>query len=165
MFRDVASAEEQPLVSRVMKLGRRRFSAIQEAVEASPELASGFSGELEEFLDWVECDCFPFQWRIDLALDATRYLARAPQAFLLFDKLEEFSRDPDKLPSVLELLSKLVYLDSNEMRWAYKDGVVKEMLVRAYASMNSRCRNLGERIQEKLLMEGFFDYLDIDPGS
>lgn len=44
---------------------------------------------------------------------------------MLFDKLEEFSRDPDKLPSVLELLSKLVYLDSNEMRWAYKDGVVK----------------------------------------
>ena len=98
----------------------RRFLQIEEAINSLGEPIDAFRAELGEFFDWIECECFPFEWRSNYIIKAIDQLDKAPQSFTLLDALKEFSSMKARLDHVVEIFYKLVSKASEELRWSYQ---------------------------------------------
>ena len=158
-----AAGTERTACERAMALWERRFAQIGETLAAGSK-ASDFREEIGEFFDWFECECFPFEWRVAHVLKAIDCLDKAPQSHSLLDQLGEYSAAPDRLNLVVEVFHRLLAKPSDELRWSYRATVVKNLLERGFASPNPATRRLTLEAQERLLGQGLFDYLDVEPA-
>ena len=81
-----------------MKLWDRRFAQIESALFSDPAITDNFRRELEEFADWIECECFPFEWRTDdRVIKAVSRLTKAPRAYSILEALETYSALDERL--------------------------------------------------------------------
>ena len=159
-----AAGADRTACERAMALWERRFAQIGDALAAGGEPAN-FQDELGEFFDWFECECFPFEWRVSHLLQAIDSLDKAPRSFSLLDQLKDYSAVPDRLDRVVEVFHRLLARPSDELRWSYQAAVVRTLLERGFAAANPATRRLTLEAQERLLGQGLFDSLDVEPSA
>jgi hypothetical protein len=146
---------------KVMHLWERRFANIVNAIEADTSPAGVFNDELGTFIDWFECECFPFTWRVDQVMRAIKYLEEAPNAYSLIEALDKCTAAGERLDDAVRILHALVPKVSDEFRWSYSDNHLKPLLEKGLVSHNPVTHRLTREIQESLLNWGLFTYLDM----
>jgi hypothetical protein len=151
--------KNKALYARVMLLWDRRFTAIERAIDFGLR-APEFDPELTEFIDWIVCEAFPFNWRFDRVMKAITRLERAPRAFSLIEKLEKLTSTGKRVRPVVRLLHALASKGWEELRWSFRDKHVKPILERGF-SAGGQTRALTLELQELLLRRGFFEYLEV----
>jgi hypothetical protein len=156
------SEEHAQIFKRTMNLWDRRFSRIETLLQSGSQPAETFHEELSEFLRWLPCECFPFEWRADRVMKAIGRLERGPRIYGLVENLEEISSSAERLPAAMKILRAVIERLPEDFRWAYREEHLKPLLRRGMASPDMDIRRITEEIQEALLRCGCFEYLNLD---
>ena len=162
IFADAEPPENQSLYERVMQLWDHWFRRIRELVQSKSQARTNFTAELGEFIEWLDCNCFAFEWRFKRAIEAIAYMETPPRAYRLIDTLSDFAAH-DKLDEAVMILHAIAAKSSDEIQWAYREERLKPLLKHAFASRKRVIVLLAESIQERLLSAGLFEYLDLSP--
>jgi hypothetical protein len=160
IFADAARAEHEPLYERVMQLWDYWFARIREAVDVKAKPRAEFNDELNEFVQWLNCSCFPFEWRFRRTLEAIAYMDKLPRSYNLMEALGEFA-SAGNLEEAIAILHAVAVKGSDEIQWAYSEEQLKPILKGGLLSKNRVTALLSESIQERLLSAGLFEYLDV----
>src|SRR5439155_7084441 len=99
-----AIPEHAELYRRTMNLWDRRFSRIEDAIDAGRNNASDFYEELSEFMRWFDCECFPLDWRFDRTLKAIGRMDRPPRSYTLIETLNRLASTPELLGKTIVIL-------------------------------------------------------------
>jgi hypothetical protein len=162
IFADAEPPENQSLYERVMQLWDHWFRRIRELVESKSQPRTNFTNELGAFIQWLDCNCFAFEWRFKRATEAIAYMETPLRAYGLIETLSDFAAH-EKLDEAIVILHAIAAKSSDEMQWAYGEDRLKPLLIHAFASHNRVTVLLAESIQERLLSAGLFEYLDLRP--
>jgi hypothetical protein len=161
----VPEGDDNGLFERVMKLWDRRFANVEEKLDSPGQPRGEFEDELGQFLGWLKCDCFPFPWRYDRVTKVIRRLEATPGSYFVVETLEHLTQSGQHVDEAVKILHALIGKASQEFRWAYREEYLKLLLQRGFRSTNQETRNLSEAIQEVLLRDGHFQFLEIDPDG
>src|SRR5438309_10655916 len=101
-----------------MQIWERRYAQIAKALKNATGSPDEFNAELAESTDWLNCECFPFEWRFNQAKSALELVKKVPQAYRLLKAISEFSLLPGRLEPVLELLRALLKRPTDQLRWS-----------------------------------------------
>lgn len=154
-------AEHESIYERIMELWDRRFSMITAKRAGGAYTSEEVHEELSAFVRWLACECFPFEWRHEYVLRAIHLLQRAPQAAYTMRTLKALSEDSAKTGPCTEILEALLAKETEIVSWAYQDDEMKPILIRGLQSSDSQIQERTRRIQEMLLRQGLFEYLDL----
>jgi hypothetical protein len=158
--RHTGEPPDAKVVGRVLRIWERRYAQIEKKLKID-DASSEYDGELVDSIDWLSCECFPFEWRLNHAKSALKRLRKAPQAYQLLKAITEFSVLPDRLESMLELLKALLKRPSDELRWSiqYKD--LAPVILLGLASGKPNTKKLAKECKDLLLKMGFSDFLNL----
>jgi hypothetical protein len=154
-------AEHAELYRRTLNLWDRRFSQIEAMIEAEGSSASGFYEELSEFMRWLDCECFALDWRFDRILKAIRRMDRAPRSYTLMETLDRLAATPELLHRTIVILHAVISKRTDEMMWGYREEKLKPLLEKGLGASDRETVRLTEEVQERLLRDGFLEYVDI----
>ncbi len=157
--------ENEPLFERVRMIWDRRFTEIQKRRENGTYRSEDVHEELSAFLQWIECECHPFEWRAGRVLQAIKLLEKPAQAASIIRTLETLSNAPEKLGACTEILEALISKESEIVSWTYREQHLKPILNRGLQSGDQVIEERVRRIQEILLRQGLFDYLELDTAG
>jgi len=162
IFEKSPATEEMKNLSRlVCRMWDRHFQKIKRKLDSNDIEPMDVEGELSAFIGWIECECFPFDWRHRRVLAAIGCLKKVSRSGFTIKKLEEISSKPERLSAAMELLDALVSKESENLCWSYQKETVRPILQRGFASADENTRQLAGRVQERLLEHGLFEYLNI----
>jgi AcrR family transcriptional regulator len=153
--------DHSSLYHRVTELWEERFSMINGKLKTKGYSAEDVREELSAFVRWLGCECFPFEWRLKYVLQAIHLLDQAPHAAYSMRTLEEFSSNPERLNACLQVLEALLTREREIVSWTYSEIEMKPILSRGIHSQEDSTRDRAKRIQELLLRNGLFSYLDL----
>jgi hypothetical protein len=151
---------EPKIISKVLQLWERRFAQIEKKLK-NDVTSSEYDGELAESIDWLNCECFPFEWRFNYAKSALKRLRKSPQAYRLLKAIAEYSVVPDRLESMLELFKALLKKPSDELRWSIQFKDLAPVISLGLASGKTNTKKLAEECKDLLLKMGFSDFLNL----
>lgn len=157
-------SEETPdekIIAKVMSIWERRFEQITKKLKGGTPTAD-FDGELAESTDWLNCECFPFEWRFKYVKSALEHLKKAPQSYHLLKAMTEFSAMPNRLDSMLHLFKTLLKKPSDELRWSIHFKDIAPIISLGLANDNPNTKQLAEECRDLLLKMGFSDFLNLD---
>jgi hypothetical protein len=159
--------EHARLYRRTMNLWDRRFSHIEAAIDADRSTPSEFYEELTEFLRWLDCECFDLDWRFDRTLKAIQRMEKPPRSYTLIETLNRLASTPETLDKTIIILHAAISRPSGEIMWGYQEEKLKPLLEKGLASRNADTVRLSEETQERLLREGFLEFLNMTarPGA
>jgi hypothetical protein len=152
---------DEKVIARVMCIWERRYAQIVKKLEYRLSSASDHEAELAQFIDWLDCECFPLGWRLAHAKSALQRLQKAPQAYRLLKTISAFGAVPNRLEGSLELLRTLLSKPGNEVRWSIQFQDLGPVLSSGFASGSSEIRRLAKECQDMLLKRGFSDFLSL----
>ncbi|MDB4509694.1 hypothetical protein N9062_01690 [Akkermansiaceae bacterium] len=166
IFRKSEDREDEfsDLYVRVMKIWERRFKQITESHSKNTE-TSGQDLELSEFLSWIRCECFPFEWRTRNVLAALDYLDELPRVWSEVEALNEYSGDPDRLDASILIFKAFSDRYCDNFRWSLHPVEVCQLLGRGLGSTNQLTREAAIAAQENLLQQELFEYRKIEAIS
>jgi hypothetical protein len=150
------------IAPRVMRIWERRYEKIVSELERAPEKIADYERELAKFTDWLQCECFPFEWRFKYAMAALGHLKKAPQFFQLQESIIAFSEQSDRLDQALQILLAVLIKPSDELRWSIQAKQLSPVLSKGLASPNPSTRQRAEEARDLLLKLGFFEFLNAD---
>lgn len=156
-----AEKVEEKTINKILHIWERRFAQIEKRLKASNGTSTEFDGELAESIDWLNCECFPFEWRFRHAKSSLERLKKAPRAYQLLKAISEFGAMPDRLESMLELLRSLLKRPSDELRWSIQFKDLAPVVSLGLASDEPSTKKLAEECKELLLRMGFTDFLNL----
>lgn len=159
------SEEMKNLSALVCRMWDRRFQKIECNLASNIFEHAEIVGELSAFIGWIECECFPFDWRHQRVLAAIGHLSKVSRSGFTIKKLEEISSKEERLHAAVEILNALISKESEELRWSYQEKMVRPILRRGLASTEEKTRQLAVQVQERLLERGLFEYLDIQTAQ
>jgi hypothetical protein len=151
---------DEKVIGRVLRIWERRYAQIEKKLKTG-NASSEYDGELAESIDWLSCECFPFEWRFNHAKSALERLKKAPQAYRLLKAITEFSVLPGRLESMLELLKALLKRPSDELRWSIQFKDLAPVISLGLASENPNTKKLVKECKDLLLKMGFSDFLNL----
>lgn len=151
---------DEKVISRVLRIWERRYAQIEKKLKID-DSSSEYDGELAESIDWLSCECFPFEWRFNHAKSALKRLKKAPQAYRLLKAIAEFSAMPNRLESMLELLRALLKRPSDELRWSIQFKDLAPVISLGLTNDNLITRKIAEECKDLLLKIGFSDFLNL----
>ena len=158
-------SEESPdekIITKVMRLWERRFEQITKNIKCGGVSTADFDGELSEFTDWLNCECFPFEWRFTHAKQAIERLKKAPRSpYHLLKAISEFGIMPSRLNAMLEIFRALLKRQSDELRWSIQFKDVAPVISLGLANGNPTTKQLAEECRDLLLRIGFSDFLNL----
>ena len=102
----------------VCRMWDRRFQEIERTLASNDIEPTDAEGELSAFIEWIECECFPFDWRHRRVLAAIGHLKKVSRSGFTIKKLEEISSKPERLQAAVEILDALTSKESEELRWS-----------------------------------------------
>jgi hypothetical protein len=143
-----------------LRIWERRYAQIEKKLKID-DSSSEYDGELAESIDWLSCECFPFEWRFNHAKSALKRLKKAPQAYRLLKAIAEFSAMPNRLESMLELLRALLKRPSDELRWSIQFKDLAPVISLGLTNDNLITRKIAEECKDLLLKIGFSDFLNL----
>jgi hypothetical protein len=158
--RHVSEPSEEKIISRVLRIWERRYEQIEKSL-GNGNSSSEYESELSKFIDWLSCECFPFEWRFKYAKLSLQKLKKSPQAYHLLKAIAEFSILPDRLESVLELLEELLKRPSNELRWSIQFNELAPVISLGLESDKQNTKKLAKECKDLLLKIGFSDFLNL----
>ena len=152
---------DEKTLTRVMHIWERRFAQIVRALESDSDLIPEYDVELAESIDWLNCECFPFEWRFTHAKQAIGRLKKAPRSYRLLKAITEFGVLPIRLEAMLQLFRALLQKPSDELRWAIQFKDIAPVISLGFASDNPNIRQLTEECRDLLLRMGLTDFLNL----
>jgi hypothetical protein len=156
--------EREELYRRTMNLWDRRFSRIEAAIDAGRSSPSEFYEELSEFMRWLDCEAFHLDWRFDRILKAIGRMDKPPRSYTLIETLNRLVSTPETLDKAIVILHAAISKRTDEVMWSYREENLKPLLEKGLAARDPETVRLTEETQEKLLREGFLEYLDVQPS-
>jgi len=144
----------------VLRIWERRYAHIERKLKLD-DASSEYDGELAESIDWLSCECFPFEWRFNHAKSALKRLKKAPQAYRLMKAITEYSLVPDRLESMLDLFKALLKKPSDELRWSIQFKDLAPVISLGLACDKPSTKKLAGECKDLLLKMGFFDFLNL----
>ena len=151
---------DQKIIGKVLHIWERRLAQIETKLKFD-EASTEYDGELAESIDWLNCECFPFEWRFNHAKSAIKRLKKAPQAYRLIKAITEYSVIPNRLESMLDLFKALLKKPSDELRWSIQFKDLAPVISLGLASDQPSTKKLAEECKDLLLKMGFFDFLNL----
>jgi hypothetical protein len=148
------------VIGRVLHVWERRLAQIEKKLKLDEE-SFEYDDELAESIDWLSCECFPFEWRFNHAKSALKRLKKAPQAYHLLKAIAEYSVVPDRLEPMLDLFKALLKKPSDELRWSIQFKDLAPVISLGLASDKPSTKKLAEECKDLLLKMGFFDFLNL----
>lgn len=119
-----------------------------------------------QFADLIAAECFPFEWRVEVATTALRLITRPRWSFQLLDTLEEWSEhekaQPERIGAGIQLLAALTSKLSDELRWSIQVKRLKPVLRAGLKHEDDTVRMKTNEVVENLLRHGFFELLDLE---
>jgi hypothetical protein len=146
---------------RVMRLWERRFEVIENDLESRRAEIGEFDSELMEFTDWLNCECFPFEWRLSNAKRAIERLKTAPSSYKLLRTLAEMGVQADRLYPALQILVALLRKPSEELRWSIHFKDLSGPMGAGLSSADPKIRKTAEECLDLLLKLGISDFLSL----
>jgi hypothetical protein len=153
--------QDEKTMRRVLRIWERRYAHIEKKLKGNKVTSSEYDGELAESIDWLNCECFPFEWRFSHAKLVLQQLRKAPRAYRLLEAIGEFSTRPNRLESMLELLKALLQRQSDELRWSIQPKELMPVISLGLASDKPTTKKLAEESKDLLLKMGFSDFLNL----
>lgn len=145
----------------VRRLWERRFAQIVSQIDSHKIERSEVETELSAFINWLDCECFPIEWRSLYVLKAIKLLSKSPHLGNTIKTLERFSSDPTRLHLAMEILDALLSKEFKEAIWSIREDRIRKILQEAFSSDSPSTVKLAEGVQEILLRSGLFEYLDL----
>ena len=152
---------DEKVMRRVMRIWERRYAQIENKLKISNTSSSEYDGELAESIDWLNCECLPFEWRLTHAKLALERLKKAPQTYRLLKAITAFSVLPGRLEAMLELFRVLLKRPSDELRWSIQFKELAPVISLGLASENPNAKKLAKECKDLLLKMGFSDFLNL----
>lgn len=152
---------DEKVMHKVMRIWERRYAQIENKLKAGNTSASEYDGELAESIDWLNCECLPFDWRFNHAKSALERLKKAPRAYRLLKAITEFSVLPGRLKAMLELLRALLKRQSDELKWSIQFKELAPVVSLGLASDKPTTKKLAEECKDLLLKMGFSDFRNL----
>ena len=152
---------DEKVIARVMRIWERRYAQIVKELENRAGSASDHDAELAQSIDWLDCECFPLDWRLAHAKSALERLQKAPQAYRLLKSISALGVVPNRLEGSLELLQMLLSKPGDEVRWSIQFQDLGPVLSSGFASGKPEIRRLAKECQDMLLKRGFSDFLSL----
>ena len=154
--------ESEKIFQRVMRIWERRYHQIIERVKAGKESRDDIEAELGQFLGWLDCESFPFEWRFAHAMEAFTFLRKVPDVFQLVKMLHDWNeKRPERLKQSLQILSAMLSRPNDQLRWHLRAEQISPMLIRGLNSEVEEIRNLAGECRDLLLKMGLFEFLEI----
>jgi hypothetical protein len=160
IFKKPNKENDEKLLKRVMHIWEWRFDQIKLKLKDGESLPT-FEGELGQILDWLDCECFPFDWRVRHAKESIKLLQKMPQPYGLLATIKEFSKQPERIDAALELLGLILARPSDELRWAIQPNEISLVISNGLSSSNDGIRHQAEACRDLLLKLGFFELLNL----
>lgn len=157
-----AQVNDEQVIPRVMQIWERRAAHIEKKLKENNALLSEYEREIAESIDWLDCECFPFDWRLKYAKAALEKLKKAPRAYGLLKTIAKFGAVPDRLEATLELFQALLKRPSDELRWTIQPKEIMPMISLGLASENENTRKLARSCKDLLLRIGFSELLNVE---
>jgi len=157
---DDESPDEKTL-QRVLRIWERRYAQIERKLNKAKVATSEYDGELAESIDWLSCECFPFEWRFNYATLALQNLEKAPRAYRLLEMIVEFSKQHSRMEPMLKLLRTLLLRPSDPLRWSIQPKKLEPVISLGLASEIAVTRKAAEECKDLLLKMGFSDFLNV----
>jgi hypothetical protein len=151
---------DEKVVGRVLRIWERRHAQIEKKL-LDCKTFSEYERELAESIDWLSCECFPFEWRFNQAKSALERLKKAPQAYRLLKAITEFSVMPNRLEPMLDLLKALLKRPSDELRWSIQFKDLAPLISLGLANENPNAKQLAKECKDLLLKMGFSEFLNL----
>jgi hypothetical protein len=162
----VPTPEVQPLIDRAQAMLERWLQWVQEAVAAQIIKPGNLDAELGQFADLIAAECFPFDWRVEVASTALEIMIRPRWSFQLLDTLEQWSEQggeqPERIAAGIRLLGALTGKLSEELRWTIQTKRLKPILLKGLAHPDASTQAQTNQVIENLLRHGFFELLDLN---
>jgi hypothetical protein len=153
--------EQEKTTPRILGIWERRYAQIEKLLKGSKVASSEYDLELAESIDWLNCECFPFEWRVVHAKLALQQLKKSPRAYRLLKAISEFGLRSDRLESMLELLKALLQRPRDELRWSIRPEDLIPVISLGLASDTPKTKKLAEECKDLLLKMGFSDFLSL----
>jgi hypothetical protein len=145
-----------------MHIWERRYEQIQVELESSARSNNSYEGELFEFIEWLNCECFPFDWRLKYAKVAIEKLKADHHWYRILKTISTISQNPARQDAALQLLEAILSRQNEELRWSIKFEEFGPLIARGLASENQETKQRSEGCRDLLLKLGLFDFLAVD---
>lgn len=156
-----ASSIQAQLIINTTEIWDRRYEQINQMIQAEKLTWKAVQPELSSFINWIGCECFPFDWRYSRTRQAIAHLETTPNMHGVLKLLESYSSDDTRLQASIRILHDLLSKEVRQDIWSFREDSIKAILSRGLSSQNSENVELATQTQEKLLHLGLFEYLDI----
>lgn len=158
--RHSVAPDDTTVIPRVLNIWKRRYTQIEQKLKIETA-STEYDGELAESIDWLSCECFPFEWRFNHAKAALKLLKKVPQPYHLLKAITDYSAMPDRLEPMLELFKALLKRPSDELRWSIQFKDLEPVISLGFASSNPNSVKLADECKDLLLKMGFSDFLKL----
>jgi len=88
-------------------------------------------------------------------------LPQAPSSHYLLESITQMGQKPERLHSVLQILSALLARPSDELRWSIEPTKLVPILSLGLASEDANTRLQAEAARDGLLKLKFFEFLEV----
>jgi hypothetical protein len=158
------STNEKPsveLFQRAMRIWERRYEQIALNVDCSDDLVDEYDGELFGFTNWLDSECFSFDWRFEYGKNALNLLKRPPEWYSLLKTISKWAESAEHLKPALDLFHAILTKPSENLRWSVQVKEFGPIISKGLSSEDVDMREIAEQCRDELLRLGLFDFLDI----
>jgi hypothetical protein len=158
------STNEQPskeLFRRAMRIWERRYEQIALGVDCSEDLVDEYDGELFGFTNWLDSECFSFDWRFEYGKKALNLLKKSREWYGLLKTISKWAESAEHLKSALEIFHVILKKPSETLRWSVQYKEFGPIISKGISSEDMDIRKIAEQCREELLKLGLFDFLEI----
>lgn len=156
-----ADTTDKKIIARAMQIWDQRNAQIIKQIQSQNAAISDYEGELAESIDWLNCECFPFEWRFAHAKHSLALLKIAPPVYRLLKAITDFGILADRLDPMLQLLGLLLKNPSDELRWSIQFKDLAPVIIPGLASENRATQQLAIECRDLLLKMGFSEFLNL----
>lgn len=166
MFQDVEPKVENPeMILRAQEVWERRFKQLIPGPEATKFTEVDYKKEVQGFMNWIKCEAFDFNWRINKALEAFERVDGPFEVFDLIRQLEKLATNSERLRGALLLVREIGKRETRAQHWDYEGEEFTALIRRGLSSDSAETKELAEEIRNIFLRLGYFDLHRQDGGK
>lgn len=144
-----------------MRIWERRYEQIALGVDCSEDLVDEYDGELFGFTNWLDSECFSFDWRFEYGKKALNLLKKSREWYGLLKTISKWAESAEHLKSALEIFHVILKKPSENLRWSVQYKEFGPIISKGISSEDMDIRKIAEQCREELLKLGLFDFLEI----
>lgn len=145
-----------------MRIWERRYEQIALDIDCSERLADEYDGELFGFTNWLDCECFSFDWRFEYGKKALNLAKKSREWYGLLNTITKWADSPERLKPALDLFHEILIKPNENLRWSIQVKEFGPIITSGLSSEDEGLRKVAEQCREELLKFGLFDFLEID---